>query len=341
MLRLLLLAFPLLSQENSRFGAPIPQHQDFLSNIRPITADNASRKPHWSLDGRRLMFVSQEQGKCPQAYWYDLDTKARTLASTGEGSVRTVAPIVKNKVWLFDSTAASGDACAPTALTSVPATFDIYSKSEKGKVERLTTADGYDAELDVSPDGKQIVFASQASGDIEIWTMEPNGMNKRQLTRSPGYDGEPNFSNDGRRIVYRSYRARSNEAQKLTKEELAFGKARLDPSEIFVMNPKGLDQKQITSFNCLILDPVWTPDNRRIVFSANLPACNAEKFELFMINLDGTGLVQLTKDSQFAGEVSFAPNGSTLAFTRNGNIHLAEWQAPAPPPETLNPLSKP
>jgi Tol biopolymer transport system component len=125
------------------------------------------------------------------------------------------------------------------------------------------------------------------------------------------------------------------------KDELAFGRANMSPSEIYVMNLKGLDEKQITSFGCSVLHPAWTPDNRRIVFSANMPTCKGNNYEMFMINLDGSGLVQLTRGSKFAGEASFSPDGRTVAFTKDGNIYTAEWMAPAPPPDTLSPLSKP
>jgi Tol biopolymer transport system component len=327
--------------QNARFGAQIPVQTEFLAKVTQLTTDGKSGKPHWSHDGRNLLIVSAAEGKCPQAYWMDLGTRTRRLATSGKGSVRSIAPLVKSKSWVFDSTQDSGDACAPSMLGSVPAEFNIFVNNEKGKMERLAGANGYDAEVDVSTSEKLIVYTSQASGDIEIWTMEFDGMNKRQLTRSPGFDGDPNVSSDGRRIVFRSTRARSAEQQKQVKEELAFGRAQMVPSEIYVMSLKGTDEKQITSFGCSVLHPAWTPDNRRIVFSANLPSCQGDQYEMFMVNLDGTGLVQLTKGSKYAGEAAFSADGRYIAFTRDGNVFMAEWLAPAPPPETLTPLSKP
>jgi len=60
-----------------------------------------------------------------------------------------------------------------------------------------------------------------------------------------------------------------------------------------------------------------------------------------MVNLDGTGLVQITTGSKFVGEASFSPDGKYIAYTRDGNVYTADWVAPAPPPETISPLSKP
>ncbi len=331
----------LMAQQAARFGAQIPVQTEFLAKVQEVTADGTSGMPHWASDSKRMLIVSGAKDACRQAYWIDLATKERKLASLGKGSVRSAAPLVKGKIWIFDSTQDAGEACAPTALGTVPGDFNIFVNDEKGKMRRLAGATGYDAELDVSASEKLIVYTSQGSGDLEIWTMEWDGMNKKQLTHSPGYDGEPNFSNDGKRIVFRSRRARTLEAQKQEKALLAAGKSDSQPSEIFVMDRKGTDEKQITSFGCAVMHPVWAPDNRRILFSANLPTCVGSKFELFMVNLDGSGLVQLTKGSKMAGQPSFSPDGKYLAFVRDGNVYTADWMAPAPPPDSLSPLSKP
>ena len=342
MVSLSLLALPtLFAQQDARFGAQIPVQTEFLANVQALTTDGVSGKPHWAAGSKRLLIVSNEPGKCPQAYWVEVATKARELASSGRGSVRSAAPLVKSKSWVFDSTQDSSDVCATTALGSVPAEFNILVNNEKGKMQRLASAVGYDAEVDVSASEKLIVYTSQASGDLEVWTMEWDGMNKRQLTHSPGYDGDPNFSNDGRRIVFRSNRARTLDAQKIVRDQLAIGRSQTQPSEVFVMDRKGTDEKQITSFGCMVLHPVWAPDNRRIVFSSNMPACRGDKFELFLVNLDGSGLVQLTKGSKSAGEASFSTDGRQIAYRRDGNIYIADWNAPEAPPETLSPLSKP
>ncbi|MEO5952670.1 MAG: hypothetical protein ABIQ44_09420, partial [Chloroflexia bacterium] len=181
-------------ENSARFGAEIPVQTEFIAKIVQLTTDGASRKPHWSSDSRNLLIISAESGKCPQAYWIDYATKARKLASSGKGSVRSVAPLVKTKSWIYDSTQDSGDACAPAMLGSVPAEFNLFANTDKGKMQRLSSATGYDAELDVSTSEKLIIYTSQASGDLEVWSMEWDGMNKRQLTKSPGYDGDPNVS---------------------------------------------------------------------------------------------------------------------------------------------------
>ncbi len=338
---LFILVASTLTAQSSRFGAAIPSHPEYLGNPRAITQDGASRNPHWASDGKRLLFVAKPPEGCSQAYWLDLETKEKRLASTGKGTVRQAVPMGKGKSWIFDSTHETGGACASQALGAVPAAFNIFVSSEKNRLDRLASASGFDGEADYSNEEKRIVYTSQASGDLEIWSMEPDGLNKKQLTRSPGYDGDPHVSWDGRRIVFRASRARSANAEKQVKTDLEQERASIELSEIYVMTFAGRDEKQVTSFGCTVLAPVWTPDNRRIVFSSTLPACTGDHFELFMVNLDGTGLVQLTSGNKYASDPSFSPDGKRLAFTRDGNIFVADWLAPAPPPDTINPLSKP
>ena len=52
--------------------------------------------------------------------------------------------------------------------------------------------------------GKKIVFTSTRNGDIDIYTMNADGSNVKQLTHELGYDGGPFWSYDGKKIVYRA-----------------------------------------------------------------------------------------------------------------------------------------
>ena len=49
-------------------------------------------------------------------------------------------------------------------------------------MQQLTDYDGYDAEATVSPMGDRIVFTSTRGGDLDLWTMDLNGSDVRQVT---------------------------------------------------------------------------------------------------------------------------------------------------------------
>src|SRR5574337_598801 len=54
-----------------------------------------------------------------------------------------------------------------------------------------------------------IVFTSDRSGDLELWTMDIDGKNQKQITFGLGYDGGAFFSPDGKRLVFRASRPTS------------------------------------------------------------------------------------------------------------------------------------
>jgi Tol biopolymer transport system component/tRNA A-37 threonylcarbamoyl transferase component Bud32 len=57
-----------------------------------------------------------------------------------------------------------------------------------------------------SPDGRSIVFDSQAEGSVDIWTINVDGSGLRQITHDPAYDIVPTWSRDGRFIYFASDR---------------------------------------------------------------------------------------------------------------------------------------
>ena len=50
----------------------------------------------------------------------------------------------------------------------------------------------------------RIVYTSLASGDLDLWTMRPDGSHKKQITTAIGYDGGAVFSRDGKKLVWRA-----------------------------------------------------------------------------------------------------------------------------------------
>ena len=59
--------------------------------------------------------------------------------------------------------------------------------------QRLTFINGADTDPDVSKDGRLIAFDSNRDGDSEIFIMNSDGKNQKQLTQNNAWDGMPNW----------------------------------------------------------------------------------------------------------------------------------------------------
>jgi len=71
-----------------------------------------------------------------------------------------------------------------------------------GIAKQITYGNHQDIEPDWSPDVTQLAFASNRSGDFEIWLSDNKGENAKKLTTGPGQKTWPSWSPDGKSIMY-------------------------------------------------------------------------------------------------------------------------------------------
>ena len=109
-----------------------------------------------------------------------------------------------------------------------------------------------------SPDGKQIAFATNRWGDLEIAVIQPDGTGLRRLTHSRGIDDFPAWSPDGRHIAFMSHRDGN--------------------FEIYVMLADGTGQANITRHPEIDNFPAWTPDGK-LSFVSN----RDRKFDIYLL----------------------------------------------------------
>ena len=76
-----------------------------------------------------------------------------------------------------------------------------------------------------------------------------------------------------------------------------------------------------------------TPTSDKIIFSSNLHYAKRIDFDLYSINIDGSGLERITFSNGFDGFPMFSPNGKHIVFAsnrnqkkrRDTNLFLAKW----------------
>lgn len=152
--------------------------------------------------------------------------------------------------------------------------LEIYSMDADGKnVKRLTHEVGYDGGPFFSADGNKIVYRAhhpQSEQEIaeyktllrdsllrptrlEIWVMDADGSNKRQLTSNGAANFAPFFHPDGRRIIFAS--------------NLENPRGR--NFDLYLINVDGSGLERVTWEEQFDSFPMWTSDGKKLVWASN------------------------------------------------------------------------
>lgn len=305
-----------------------------------LTNGGENAEAYFNQRGDKLIFQSSRDGvPCDQIYMMNIDGSG--LQKISEGGRTTCSFIAGNNDYLlYASTFEQGAECPHAELPQDGGyswflyNYDIFRADMDGSnpVNLTNSPNSYDAEGAISPDGKEIVFSSTRNGDQEIYIMNADGSNVRQITDSLGYDGGPFYSWDGSKIVFRSYRPKTEEDIAAYKDALSKGLMRRVPLEIYVMDSDGSNIQQVTDLGRASFAPYMHPDGKRIIFCSNY-GDSPRIFNLFMINIDGTGLEQITYNESFDGFPMFSKDGKYLVFcsnrhaedSGNTNVFITEW----------------
>ena len=161
----------------------------------------------------------------------------------------------------------------------------------------FTTDEGTWMNLDVSPDGSQIVF--DLLGDIYLLPID--GGQASLLRGGLAYEIQPRFSPDGTQILFTSDAGGGD--------------------NIWVMDSDGNNAKQITNENFRLLNnAVWTPDGEYIIAKKHFSSTRSlGAGEIWMYHKSGGAGVQLVEkanDQQDIGEPWVSPNGQHIYYSQ-------------------------
>ncbi|MCB9670015.1 MAG: PD40 domain-containing protein [Alphaproteobacteria bacterium] len=312
-----------------------------LSDLRQLTFGGENAEAYWSPDGTKLIFQrTPEEGGCDQELVFDLMTGDTTMVSSGKG--RTTCGYYdwpKGEKFIYATTEAGGAECPPVPDHSkgyvwpLYASFDLVWHTPGQDPVPFLAHEGYDAEATACFTDGRLVFTSDRSGDLELWSVNPDGSDLKQLTNTPGYDGGAFYTQDCSRIVWRASRP-EGEALEDYKGLLAEHMVRPSALEIYSMKADGTDVRQHTSNGKANFGPYPTPDMKQIIYSSNAGG-NVREFDLWLAPMEGGGEpVQLTDHAGFDGFPMFSPDGKYLVFASNRataegkhdtNLFVARW----------------
>lgn len=340
-----------------------PNEARHLKNIRQLTFGGDNAEAYFSFDNKWLTYQRTYKDMdipCDQIWIYDLTKKHEptlsdvngpntnyfgSILSNGEGRTTCSFFMPGNKRVIYASTHAAFPECPmePQRIKgkytwAIFDTYDIYLSDLQGNIlKTLIGGPGYDAEATVSPKGDKIVFTSTRNGDLDLYVCDIDGSNVKQVTNTLGYDGGAFFSPDGKQLVFRASRPKGDTEITEYKSLLAKGLVQPTNMEIFTCNIDGSNMKQVTKLGKANWAPFFDPTGKKIIFSSNHHTDEKTgpfNFQLFMINTDGTGLEQITTESNFNAFPMFSYDGKKLVFSSNRNngggsatnLFIADWQ---------------
>jgi len=317
--------------------------ESHFKNMSQLTFSGENAEAYFSADGRKLIYQAHDgDSLCDQIYTMDIESKSVELVSTGAGvTTCSFFKYPNDNGIIYSSTHMDNPDCPPKPdfsrgyIWKLYPGFNIFEAGLGGSNPRpLTSSPGYDAEATYSFDGKKIIYTSLVSGDLELWSMNPDGSGKQQLTNRLGYDGGAFYSYDASKIVWRAYYPETEEEIADYKSLLAENSIRPMALQIWTMNADGTNKEQITNNNSANFGPFYFPNEDKIIFSSNMHDPKGRDFDLYSINTNGTGLNRITYFEGFDGFPMFSPNGQYLVFASNRNqnkrgdtnIFICEWK---------------
>lgn len=172
-----------------------------------------------------------------------------------------------------------------------------------GKKRKLSGRKGLNSGSNWSHNNKLVAFTGSRAGDADIYIVPPAGGTAKILIRGSGLDVDPTFSPDGKWMAFVSGR---------------FGNPHIFRAQLKWeddTNVRVINDKRLTYAGWYNATPSWSPDSDKIVFAGY--DRETDRFDLFMMNNDGTKLERLTIRAGDNERPSWSPNGQMIVYQSN------------------------
>jgi Tol biopolymer transport system component len=177
----------------------------------------------------------------------------------------------------------------------------------------LTNSDITPHNHSFSPDGQQIVFDGREKYPnnviSHVYLMNNDGSGLTRLTKNnQARNTYPKFSHDGKKIVYVS-------------QSLEDGNW-----DLKIINTDGSNEAIILSDSVVIYDPMFTPDDKHIIYTSVFDSLSYSAHDLFIMDLSGENCRRLIEGMQghWNHEANFSKDGTKLAFISNADMFITE-----------------
>ncbi len=291
--------------------------------------------PRWSPDGKRILLADFSFGNYAHQplliradgsdrEWLDLPVDsdiqqgvawvdARNLVAATLPSATNVVSGTGSLFFLYDVDAKKGHqlfyVSAPVGgldlladgrilFSSSPLRQNLRLVSLRGQASRwLSRGVSVDRQPAYSPDGREIIFSSNMSGNLDLWIMSTSDGSLRRLTDDDADDYDPAFTHDGKSVIWSSRRGTGH-------------------YEIWMAHADGSGARQISQDGFDAENPTATPDGKWIIYNSY----NPQKKGLWKVHPDGSGAVQIAPVDSQLPETS--PDGQYVSFCGVGTAEV-------------------
>jgi serine/threonine protein kinase/Tol biopolymer transport system component len=277
---------------------------------RPITTQKwtAIRSVVWLPDMSGLLIAAAEETSSIYQIWH---------ISYPDGAARRITNDTVSywgaEVTADGKTVVAQRVEAPTAFWVMPVeTRQLASAHKDGpapftvagarQINTATISSGENDGLAWTPDGR-VVYVSEENGNADIWSMNSDGSDRKQLTTDPHRDSAPDVSPDGRYIAFASNRANTE--------------------NIWIMNADGSNQRRLTT-HLIERNPVFSGDSKWVYFVG----WQTGKQSIWKINIDGGEPIQVTPD--LCNSPAISPDGKWLAYRTFEKIVIVPSEGGSP-----------
>jgi len=257
-----------------------------LANVKQLTAGGDNAEAYFSFDNSMIVFqakVPEWGSTCDQIYYFpftdgDMKTKMPKLLSNGLGRTTCSYFMPGDSTVLYASTRSGSDECPPDP-----------ERREDGK------------------------YVWPIYSDFDIYIADLHGNIVDTLIAAPGYDAEATISPTGDKIVFTSDRT--------------------GDLELYTCDIDGSNVKQITTELGYDGGAFFSPDGTKLIFRSSRPKTDEDiaeykellagglvkptNMELYICNIDGSDLKQITHLGKANWAPFFHPSGEKVIFSSN------------------------
>src|SRR2546421_7301030 len=289
--------------------------------------------PLWSPDGKSLAFFGHQGDKggllMARADGQDVTFLATTNGTNsplpGTGKEATWSPDSKQMAFISSTPGAqagpaSGDPMVITRYLYKPDAGEGMTRFNDNQrlhifivdvatkqVRQLTQGETDEHSVDWSPDGKEILFASNREPNqdeffnYDVFALRVADGSIRRLTATEYNEYEPLWSPDGKHIVYRG-----------TRRGLTDRETTMEDTHVWVMNADGSDRREIGK----VIDnrqgaPEWSPDSSAVFFTVQ----ERGNIHLVRLPLSGGAAQTVVNDTGSIGGFSVGKDAILYSFT--------------------------